>query len=67
MGRNESKAAPYVPKACRKCAGKPKLEHHFDEAGNASCRMRCTACDAHTRWHMTCWQAQTEWDEVMGC
>jgi len=65
--QSDSKAEPYVPKLCRRCGSAPKLEHHFDEAGNVSARMRCTGCDRHTHWHMTCWQAQVEWDEVMAC
>ena len=67
MSRNDSKAAPYIPKSCQRCGRPPKLEHHFDEFGNARSRMRCTGCDRRTRWRMTRWQAQTEWDEVTAC
>lgn len=65
MSRSDWRVEPYVPGKCGRCGGVPKLEHRFDEVGNASARMRCTSCDRHTRWHMTCWQAQAEWDEVM--
>lgn len=50
--------------ACRRCGGRAKLEYSEDITIGTYSRVRCTACDRHTAWRPTRFQAEIDWEEM---
>lgn len=54
----------YILPRCARCGGKAKLEHHGDIFQATYSRVRCTACERHTDWRPTRFQAEIDWEDM---